>query len=208
MSKGFIIVILLWISYFIIHSFFASNAVKQFFERKHTSLYKYYRITYVSFAVGFLLFILFFQSAVNHQYFYQRNTISTLIGLILATWGLLIIKSAFKFYDMKEFLGFQQLRGDLEEQAFLRAGILNLVRHPIYTGTILLLAGYFIFDPSLVNLVTVLCMFAYILIGIKLEEKKLLKRFGDQYKKYQDDVPMLFPNLKQLRKFFNGSLTL
>ena len=207
MGQGVILTIFLWIIYFVIHSVFASNYVKLLVEKRLPSLYRYYRLVYVLFAIGFLFLILMVQSLVNHQYIYQKHIISTLAGLVLATWGILIIKSAFKYYNMKEFLGLQQLTGEQEDQGLLRKGILNLVRHPIYTGTILMLAGYFIFDPTLINLITVLCMVFYILVGIQLEEKKLLKQFGDQYKQYRKEVPMLFPDIKRLTNFFNRSLT-
>jgi len=37
---------------------------------------------------------------------------------------------------------------------------------------------------------------AYIIIGTRLEEKKLVLEFGESYTKYQHEVPMLIPFTK------------
>ncbi len=34
---------------------------------------------------------------------------------------------------------------------------------------------------------------AYILVGIHLEERDLIRFYGDSYKRYRDQVSMLFP---------------
>ena len=40
----------------------------------------------------------------------------------------------------------------------------------------------------------------YVIIGTKLEEKKLVLEFGDAYIKYQREVPMLIPFTKAKSK--------
>jgi protein-S-isoprenylcysteine O-methyltransferase Ste14 len=37
----------------------------------------------------------------------------------------------------------------------------------------------------------------YVVIGTVLEEKKLVLEFGDAYRKYQQEVPMLIPFTKK-----------
>jgi protein-S-isoprenylcysteine O-methyltransferase Ste14 len=44
------------------------------------------------------------------------------------------------------------------------------------------------------NLLTVFILLTiYLVIGAKLEEKRLLEEFGDDYRAYQAQVPMLLP---------------
>jgi len=111
----------------------------------------------------------------------------------MASLGIMVIIEAFRYYDAKEFFGFKQLSGKSEEQNFQRNGILNYVRHPIYSGTVLLIFGYFLFSPTLLNIITVSCMILYILIGLRIEERKLIKVFGDKYIQYKEEVPELIP---------------
>jgi len=56
-----------------------------------------------------------------------------------------------------------------------------------------LIFGYFLFSPTLLNIITVSCMILYILIGLRIEERKLIKVFGDKYIQYKEEVPELIP---------------
>ena len=42
-----------------------------------------------------------------------------------------------------------------------------------------------------------LVLTAYFIIGSILEERRLLARFGDAYREYQQRVPMLIPRLRR-----------
>jgi protein-S-isoprenylcysteine O-methyltransferase Ste14 len=113
-----------------------------------------------------------------------------------------IILESFSFYDTGEFLGISQARGILEEQGFIKDGILRYVRHPLYSGSMLFLIGYLIFAPNIVNLVSVALMIIYFIVGSYFEEKKLIKSFGKSYAQYRSEVPAFIPRLNIL---FKGS---
>lgn len=76
-------------------------------------------------------------------------------------------------------------------------GVHKIVRHPLYLGTILMVWGLFLMWPLLNNLVAVVLLTAYVLVGLSFEEKKLVRQFGDEYKKYRKEVPMLIPFLRK-----------
>jgi protein-S-isoprenylcysteine O-methyltransferase Ste14 len=191
----FLKLIILWILYFIIHSVFASRLIKDLFNRYFQTLSKYYRIIYVVFAIIGLLMIVMYQSTLPQITFFETNTFITFVGLGLASLGLIIVKESFIHYDTFEFLGLKQMKGDPREQGFIRQGILNYIRHPLYSGSMLLLIGYFIFAPSIINLITVICMILYFVIGSLIEEKRLVHTFGDDYLKYRKEVPPFIPHL-------------
>ncbi len=68
------------------------------------------------------------------------------------------------------------------------------VRHPIQAATIVgLFATPYMSYGHLLFAVT---MSIYIIIGLKFEEKALIKEFGIQYQEYQKTTPMLIPFLK------------
>lgn len=75
-------------------------------------------------------------------------------------------------------------------------GIHRYVRHPLYSGTLLFIWGLFFVFPMLNNLIAVIMITAYVLVGISFEEKKLLREFGSSYSDYIAEVPMLIPNFK------------
>ncbi len=73
----------------------------------------------------------------------------------------------------------------------------KIVRHPLYLGMLLL----FWFTPTMTHdhLFFAEVMTAYLLIGIQFEERDLLATYGETYRQYQRDVPMLIPFLKRPR---------
>ena len=79
----------------------------------------------------------------------------------------------------------------LPDPSFVTPLLYKVVRHPLYLGVLIacwvtptMTVGHLLFA----GLVT-----AYVLVGIKLEERDLVAVFGDQYRRYRARVPMLIP---------------
>lgn len=176
----------LWAVYYFLHSFLALNSVKA----KVPLSTQAYRLLYSAFSGLGLLFVLFFGASLESSFIIAPSETTTYLGLILAGTGVLLVKRAFRSYSFRGFLGFKKE----DDNTLHTSGLQGRMRHPLYTGTVLLVAGYLIFNPLLVNLVTFASLMIYLPIGIKLEEKKLLNQFGDDYRNYQKQVPALFPN--------------
>ena len=68
-----------------------------------------------------------------------------------------------------------------------------IVRHPLYLLAIL----FCVSNPVMTSRWLTLTLFsiAYMLAGALLEERRLVARFGDRYRDYQERVPFLIPNL-------------
>ena len=198
MNKYHIILILAWAIYFFFHSYLASDGVKAYFKQHFESAFKYYRLVYNLLASGGLFLILFLNGAISSPFLLEVNQFTRVAGLILATWGFLVIRLAFKTYDFKEFLGtrFSAYGQDTRLSGLVTSGIRAHIRHPIYSGTILLVLGFWVFRPTVTHLISVLCIFIYLYIGIALEEKRLIKQFGDEYVEYRKKVPMLIPKIR------------
>ncbi len=72
-------------------------------------------------------------------------------------------------------------------------GLYRKSRNPIYIGYWLILIGESLFlGQSLVFLYAILFIFSLHLYIVFVEEKELVKRFGDDYKKYLQKVPRYF----------------
>jgi protein-S-isoprenylcysteine O-methyltransferase Ste14 len=72
-------------------------------------------------------------------------------------------------------------------------GLHSYTRHPLYLGTLLFIWSLFLIFPTLSNLVSCCLVSFYTLVGIHIEERKLIIEFGEQYKDYTRKVPMLLP---------------
>lgn len=79
------------------------------------------------------------------------------------------------------------------ESSLITTGAYAYCRHPVTLGFVFATPGFalvFDFIPLLINTV----LFTPIMIALlSYEERELVKRFGDEYRKYQQSVPMLIP---------------
>lgn len=184
----YIFLITSWTLYFFLHSLLADDAVKSKLI-PILGLPARYRLLYNLFSVVGLVFILFLNASIPASYLIEITDWSRYVSLVFATAGIFVLNAAFKQYSIKGFLG---IENDSHEM-FKATGILMHIRHPIYSGTILVVIGFWLFTPNVPTLVSVSCIFIYLAIGIPLEERKLIKKYGDAYREYKKNVPALIP---------------
>ena len=112
-------------------------------------------------------------------------------GQILAL--VLLAYSAFQTGIFK-FIGFSQLMGINNEEKLNTRGLYRYMRHPLYTFSLVFLW----LTPTITrNLAILYLSFTmYFIIGAVVEERKLVKTFGDEYPEYMSKTPMLIPFLK------------
>jgi protein-S-isoprenylcysteine O-methyltransferase Ste14 len=67
-------------------------------------------------------------------------------------------------------------------------------RNPMLFGTFLIYLAFALFINSLTSVVIVCAIFVFMLtVVVKMEEKRLLKDFGNQYEEYRKKVSMFIP---------------
>ena len=102
-------------------------------------------------------------------------------------------------WDLKEFVGLRQwaryrkgegAARDHDPPLFTGKGY-ALVRHPLYLGCSLLLAFHPVQTRN--GAATAAAVVAYFYIGTFLEERRLVRTFGDAYREYQRRVPRFLP---------------
>jgi protein-S-isoprenylcysteine O-methyltransferase Ste14 len=84
-----------------------------------------------------------------------------------------------------------------EKPGIFREGVFGLVRHPLYSGGILFYAGLLFLSPSLAAGAVWLAAIAFYIYIARHEEKLLIREFGDEYREYMREVPLLFPVWKK-----------
>lgn len=182
-----------WLVYFSLHSLLARSWVKQWVRHHLPALYKHYRLLYNLLAIGGLVLIFYYSLRISSARWFGPSGEVRFAALVLASWGVIIIRLCFKEYSIREFL---LGRGAKKAEKLKTTGLLGYVRHPMYAGTLLLLAGFWLYVPTTANLVTVVVAGLYILVGIRLEERSLIREYGNDYLEYKKRVPMLIPFLK------------
>lgn len=188
MGQSYWIIGIFWVIYFTSHSLLSADKMKETLCRWMPVLEKHYRLIYNLIArLGLLVYLVYF-SLSQHTYLLSSQPILKLVGLMFASFGVILAKKAFSGYSLREFVGTKH-----ELPPLATTGLQSKVRHPLYLATILIFIGLVGYMPTVENLVTLFCVLVYIPIGIYFEEQKLVKAYGQAYVDYQGKVPKLLP---------------
>lgn len=189
MIEEHLILFLAWLLFYALHSLFASHWMKAKIKIRQNI----YRLIYSILATLLFFAILILTASTYSLLIFAPNNISIYIGLMLSAVGLFVVKRAFRNYSLKAFLG---IKSEAENPELATTGIQSKLRHPVYLGTLLLLLGYFIFNPQISSLIIFISTCIYLPFGIRREEKKLTELFGEKYIAYKKVTPSLFPRFK------------
>jgi len=194
MNSDHWILLLAWSMFGLLHSVMASSSCKSFFRRLLGAYDKYYRLFYSLFALLSLGIVVILQFSIKSFYLASFPLLKYVVGLTTGVPGVVLMivcvrKYFFQLSGVKAF--FEKDGGDRLESG----GVHAYVRHPLYLGTLLTLWSVFLFFPLLSNLLACMAITVYTLIGIRLEERKLLDVFGERYALYRRQTPMLIPRL-------------
>lgn len=194
---SYLLLTFFWVLFYILHSLLITNHMKNYMQRRLKNYFKYYRLSYNIFSTITFLLIIWYAATIPVFFVFDKIPITNYLGLFLAVLGVVIGKKGFKAYDTGEFLGISQIRNNQdqhEEYNDLKTdGLQGKVRHPLYSATIFLFIGFWLYSPTIANSITVIVALLYLIIGIRLEEKKLIEHFGQAYLDYKNKVPMLIP---------------
>lgn len=181
-----------WLVYFFLHSALAADATKDWAYKNLRLSKSNYRLMYSIIATAGLAAIIYLIIQTPGRLLFRPMWPFTAIAVLCILSGTWIFNAAFRQYRLRAFIG-------LAEENFTElktSGILNRVRHPLYTGTILWTVAFLLLVPTTSSLTSVICILIYLPVGIWLEERKLIKQFGEKYKDYRKKVPALIPHLK------------
>jgi protein-S-isoprenylcysteine O-methyltransferase Ste14 len=180
-----------WMAYGALHSGLAAYPVKAWVERQWPAAWSGYRLLYNLLSVVLLLPLLWITQRLDGAILWRVPGIIAWPALALAVAGFMW---SLKWYDGATFLGLRQwhdhIGPDGESDAFRLSPMHRFVRHPWYTLGLLVLWTR---DMNAAWLVAALVVTLYLIVGSRLEEQKLVARYGSAYRRYCRRVPGLLP---------------
>lgn len=185
------------------HSLLASHSIKRRLFGKWPILKVYYRLIYNIIAISIFGAWFYLTVPIPEHVIYKMPFPFSILGYAIQIIALFLIMRAAQQFGASRFLGIEQLRVYKNEQKLpeymdenhrgemVKQGLYRWIRHPLYTFSMLFLIS----RPVLTTkwLVLIIIFTAYFWIGSHFEEKKLVQRFGEEYKQYQKNVPRMIP---------------
>ena len=181
-------------------AFFLNKPQKKVNWKKENSAYIAFIIALFAEMFGFPLSFYFLSSigavttytgspivAIQFSWFgfeYSMLLTSFIATLISAAAGIIII------------IGWKQIYLGARKRKLVTNGIYKYIRHPQYTGIMMIMTAWLLAWPTLPLVVMYpFLMYTYYKLA-RREEKDVTKEFGKKYKDYKQKVPMFIPFVK------------
>lgn len=185
----------LWVLYCVLHSLFAANWWKSQISKVLRRSFRFYRFYYSVFSTFSLVFIVYYLLTMQSPQMFEVSIFSRLAASIGGIAGIMVMLACTRKY-FSVVTGVEAFSQDKKSTIVLQTGGLHsYTRHPLYLGTLLFIWSLYVLFPSLSNLISCCMISVYTFAGIYLEERKLVVEFGEAYKNYSRNVPMLIPRL-------------
>ncbi|MDB4442366.1 NnrU family protein [bacterium] len=187
---------LLVIAWCILHSAMISVSVTEYLKKRLGLKFRFYRLFFNFIAILTLIPVALFASSIQTQAIFHWNGYMRTGQVLLLVIAVLLFFLGGRHYNVRQVLGIKQIKEGNSNKAISdtgeldTSGVLEITRHPWYLATILLIWARQM-DVSVI-FVNVILTF-YLIVGTYLEEKKLIREFGEKYAAYQNRVSMLLP---------------
>lgn len=179
------------------HSVMARQGFKQAWTRVVPKQVE--RSVYVLAASAALIVLFLFWRPIGGDVWNLSGVAATVLWIVFAAGWLIVLLSTFLINHF-ELFGLQQAWLHLREREaaapqFRQPLFYKLVRHPIYAG--FFLAFWATPQMSFGHLLLAVGMSAYMLVGIRYEERDMVSLFGRNYDDYKARVGMLTPRFRR-----------
>ena len=186
----------------VLHSAFVSHRWRRFVQGSLPSYRPWQRLAYVAASTASFGLLVLWLRTLPEVVVWDWTGLWRWVRWLGLLEACVLFVLGMRAYEGRAFLGLQQAADHLagrtpREPAFRSDGILAVIRHPWYAGTLLLLA--FGLPVTDVNLAWRLVLAGYVLVGTELEERKLLADLGPVYAEYRKRVGRFLPRAGRAR---------
>jgi len=191
-----LVVVALWIMWCFFHSLMIAPLVTDYLKDKLGAHFRFYRLFFNTFALAAFCPLALYSFQLKEMPIFVWDGALAVVQYGLLSLSVFLFLAGARHYSLSSFLGLAQIRERESNRtlstrpSFATSGILGVIRHPWYAGGLLLIWAR---DLGLMALIINFVLSLYLVIGAFLEERKLVKEFGDDYRQYQNRVSMLFP---------------
>lgn len=193
----YIVLALSWAIFYSLHSILAAPKLKRILEVKLGKAYKWYRLFYTFLSTSLFLGIVIQSLFIPNQILIPKTPFLTYIGYMMAALGTIIAIKATKQISISSFIGINPDHLLKTGERLITTGWYARMRHPLYSGLILIFLGYFLVAGTITSGIHLICLLVYLPFGIYYEERNLMALFGEDYREYQQKVPSIFPSFKK-----------
>ena len=199
MQTGFWWILLSLLLYGVIHSLLAALKTKQQVQNKLglNNYRRFYRLFFSVSAVVLFIPVLLLVALLPDQVIYRIPSPWVWLTVALQVFAIILMVHSVMMTGAGRFLGLSQAMNPIQAEKplpLVKRGMYRLVRHPIYTCTFLLI--WLVPTMSWNILALNIGVTAYMLIGARIEEQKLLLEFGDSYAQFRKETPFIIPWIK------------
>ncbi len=157
----------------------------------------YYRLLYSIVAVATLVLVCWLIPRQGEAHIWSWQGPLRFVQVFFWAVAISMFYFSFKWINIWRFLGLSALGigsgKDASQTGLITWGIYGVLRHPQFLAGLIILWSRDLTDTALV---TNAVLSLYLIIGAKIEEKRLLIRLGDEYRNYMSEVSGFIPRMR------------
>ena len=124
-----------------------------------------------------------------------RTPLAWIPAAALFACGILLYRAGGKGFDKNQLGGRPELEPGRHAQRLVTTGIRSRIRHPVYLGHFCEMLAWAVGTGLIVLYALTAFAVATGAFMLRLEDRELESRFGDDYRRYRRQVPAVFPRL-------------
>jgi methanethiol S-methyltransferase len=183
----------LWVAWCAIHSILSRDGPLGSTELLKGPVGRFHRLFYNLFAVASLAVVCALIPHKNEVEIVKWSGPLVAIQALVWAAAFFILYLSSRLLDGWGFLGFDAFRTphmvDVDHPLVTR-GIYGVVRHPQFLAVFMVLWTRDLTDT---DVVTNVVLSLYVVAGTKIEERRMLRKYGNQYREYMTRVPGFLP---------------